>query len=526
MRQLARVLTVASLGCALTWTIGGPSAAAPAKACSKGKVTRIANGARACVPAARFRQDRTPPPSASAVLLAQTVQGGPITLRLKNGRPARPPRPRALVTAVSRRYAAAQEKLVASVEGALTQTAAARSHELGFTGGSVTRSADGASATANIGFGGSAGGHTVNGTIEIGASASGKFDIGMDITVADPTGATKSTGFTGRDILTRGAGCPDSAGNLTVKSGHDVSSRSGETFGSKRVHLGTVREGTTSTASSRAQVAFGPDGAARPFAVTVEVSLDSARSAQVLAFLSARTRAVGRGTMTGTVDPATGKVSGATVTTSGRTSGYSGGQAAADAQLRAALEAAMNDEVGRLLDKVREAEKNCRGPFEVTLSLTTNSTFATHTASGTLNATLIATRSAAGTFTGSAPVAYENLAFTSTIGCAYLDPQSPGATFDATITVDPDGRLKVKWSAGDGSAGSLATSATIQCPAVPPDGPPPPIPGQPGPRLLLPAPTEFDLPLAGGKKAIGGGFQEGSDGWTHDGTVTVTRVVR
>ena len=85
-----------------------------------------------------------------------------------------------------------------------------------------------------------------------------------------------------------------------------------------------------------------------------------------------------------------------------------------------------------------------------------------------------------------------------------------------------DGFLQVKWSAGDGSADALVTTATVQCPGDPDR--PPPVPGQPGPRLLAPTPTEFGLVNAGGQRFIGGGFEEGGDGWTHDGTITVKRV--
>lgn len=525
MRRLSRVLVVATLGCALAGTVAGVASAAPAKKkCAKGKVALVSNGKRVCVAAARFRQRATPPPSLSASLVRQVFSGGPVPLRLKSGKPARPPLPKAVVNAVSKQYVTGEAQLITSLRAALARTSTARSHELGFTAGSVTKSADGTSATASIGFGGSAGGHVVSGNIEIGAKVSGRMDVGFDVTVADPTGATKSTGFTARDILKRDQECPTPDGRLNVAGGHDASSRSGETFGSKRVKLGTVREATTSTAKSSAQVQFGPDGKAKTFTFTVTASYDAARSAQALAFFSSRTRAVGTGTMTGTLDPATGRVSNATVTTTARTSGYEQGQATADAQVRALMETLLKDEAGRLLEKVRGAEKNCGGPYEVTLALKTDAQFATHTASGTLNATLTATKSTPGVFTGSVPVRYENLAFASTIGCAYLNPLGNGATFDATITVGADGFLQVKWSAGDGSAGSLATTATIQCPADPPNGPPPPIPGQPGPQLIMPAPTEFALPNVGGERAIGGGFQGGSDGWTHTGTITVKRA--
>lgn len=523
-RRRAGVLVLAILGCALAVTVTGVASAAPVKKCPKGKVALVQNGKRTCVLATRFRQRATPPPSPTASLVGRLLSGGPVPLRQKNGKPVRPALPKALVNAVSRQYLAGESQLVGLVRGAFAKTANALPHELGFNGGSVTKSADGTSATANIGFAGSEAGHVVSGSIEMKGNVSGRLDVGFDVTVADPTGATKSTGFTARDILKRSQECPTPDGRFTAQSGYNASTRTGETFGSKKVKLGTIRESTTSTATSSAKVQFGADGKAQPFKFTVSTSYDSARSAQVLAFFSSRTRAVGTGTMTGTLDPATGKVSNATVTTSARTSGFEQGKASADASTRALMETLLKDEVGRLLEKVRDAEKNCGGPYEVTLAVTTDSQFATHSATGTLNATLIATKSSPGVFKGSVPVQYGNLVFASKIGCAYLNPISNGATFDVTITVGADGFLNVVWSAGDGSADSLVTTATIQCPASPPDPPPPPIPGQPGPRLMMPAPTEFALPNIGGERAIGGGFQGGSDGWTHTGTITVRRA--
>ena len=523
MRRLSRVLVVAILGCALASTVAGVASAAPAKKkCPKGKVALVSNGKRTCVAAARFRQRATPPPSLTASLVSQSLSGGPVPLRLKSGKRARPPLPKAVVNAVSRQYAAGEAQLITSLSEALARTSNARSHEVGFTGGSVSRSADGTSATATLGFGGSAGGHAISGKMEFGGHVSGRMDIGFDLTVADPSGATKSTGITARDLLKRDQKCPTPDGRLDVGGGHDVSSRSAETFGSKRVNLGTVRAATTSTAKSSAKVQFGPDGKAQPFTFTATASYDTAGSAQVLAFFSSHTRAVGSGTMTGTLDPATGKVSNAAVTTTARSSGYGQDQASAEAGMHAQMEKALNEEAGRLLEKVRAAEKNCGGPYEVTLSVKTDAHLATHTASGTLNATLTATKSAPGVFTGSVPLQYANLVFASTIGCDFLDFVTGGATFDATVTVGEDGFLQVKWRAGDGSADALVTTATMQCPGDP--DPPPPTPGMPGPRLIAPGPTEFGLVNAGGQRAIGGGFQDGSDGWTHDGTITVKRV--
>lgn len=520
MRRVSFLAILVGIALALVGTGGEPSSAVAAKKkCGKAKVTRVINGKRLCVPAARFRQRAKPPPSLGESAVRQVVGGGPITVRLKNGTRPRPPRPKALVNAISTKYAVAELRLRTSLQEALTSTANARSHEIGFTGGTVTRSADGSSARGTIGFGGVAAGSVVSGTLEIGANASGKMDIGFDLTVTDKTGASKSSGITGRDLLKREQECPGSDGRVTIDGGHDVSTRSSETFGSKRVRLGGVREATTSTARSRAAVGFGPDGKAQPFAVTVSATYDRSFSGTALAFFGARTRAVGSGTLTGTLDPATGKISGATVTTKVRTSGMSQGQAAADAEMRALMEKMLNDELGRVLEKVRNAEKNCGGPYEVTLAVRTDSNFATHSASGTLNAGLTATKSGPGTFSGTTPVAYANVNFSSKTDCSYTNTVIVPSTFRATITVMPTGSLKVTWIAGDGSAG-LSTSASVQCPEAPP------IPGQVGPQLMQPAPTDFELPLSGGEKRIGGGFQSGGDGWTHDGTITVKRATR
>lgn len=513
MRQLVRLVMVAGLMSGLGWAGGAaPADAAAVKKCTKTQVTRVVNGKRTCVTVARFRQRATPPLSGASSAFQQALAGGSVKLRLRNGRIARPALPASVVREILAAHTAAETQLRTSVPAALTQPETGRFHEIDLTGGSVTRSADGSSATATINFGGTAGTQAFTGKVEIGANISGRLDAGFDVTTIDPTGATKTTGLTARDILSRNPDCPDASGTLSLKGGYSVTVRGAETFGSKRVKLGGIREAATQTVTSSTSVKFGADGKARPFTVRVTASHDYSRSATALAFFSARARAVGTGSMTATVNPATGQVSGATVTTTGRTSGFQIGQAAADAELRAQMEKLLNEEVGRLLEKVREAEKSCAGPYEVTLALKTDANFATHTASGTLNATLTATRNAAGEFTGSVPVSYANLAFTSKSDCAYINPISRTAELTATITVQPDG-LRVKWSAGP------SATATVQCPASPP---PPPIPGQPGPSLLLPAPSEFTLPSTGGERTVGGGFQDLSGGWTHSGTITVT----
>ena len=70
-----------------------------------------------------------------------------------------------------------------------------------------------------------------------------------------------------------------------------------------------------------------------------------------------------------------------------------------------------------------------------------------------------------------------------------------------------------------GREGPDAVTASVQCPDKPP---PPPIPGQPGPALTTAGPSSFTVPYAGGKQTIAGGITAGGDGWTNNGTMTVT----
>lgn len=157
------------------------------------------------------------------------------------------------------------------------------------------------------------------------------------------------------------------------------------------------------------------------------------------------------------------------------------------------------------------------GPFEVTLSAKTDATFATHAASGSLNATVRTTKSAQDEYRGSVTTQYENVTFVSKTDCTYVDPLITSMNFETTVTVTPNDTLKVTWSAGSG----INTSASVLCPG---DPQPPPIPGQVGPQLITPTPTTFELPLVGGVQAVGGGFQSGGDGWIHTGTITVKKV--
>lgn len=157
--------------------------------------------------------------------------------------------------------------------------------------------------------------------------------------------------------------------------------------------------------------------------------------------------------------------------------------------------------------------------YEVTLDVRGEGIFATHTSSGTLRATL---RARGGTrerpvWRDSGPLAWQGVTFSSKIPpCVYIDPVVPGTSWSVTITAADDS-IQVTWA----PQGADAVTASVDCPKEG-DGPdPPPIPGQPGPALLLTGPMSFTLPYAGGVQAISGGVSSGGDGFFNTGTITV-----
>ena len=161
--------------------------------------------------------------------------------------------------------------------------------------------------------------------------------------------------------------------------------------------------------------------------------------------------------------------------------------------------------------------------YAVTLNVNGEGRFATHTATGTIAATLRARRTERGrkVWRATGPLQWGAPAFATKTDCPYVDPVVPTINWSVTILDAGDGQLQVTWTRD----GNDSTSASVDCP---PDGPgsddPPPIPGQPGTSLLGIGPESFLVPYAGGAQPVSGGFADGGDGWFNAGTITVTRA--
>ncbi len=164
--------------------------------------------------------------------------------------------------------------------------------------------------------------------------------------------------------------------------------------------------------------------------------------------------------------------------------------------------------------------------YEVRLDDRELGDFATHSSSARLLATLRlepVAQSDPAKWTANAPLSWTDVTATSKIEyCDTITPISGGAwtvtatqtTPDAlTIALDFSADTRVLW--------------TMHC-DFPPDpgggGDPPPTdsPGLAGPSVLAMSPLTFTVPAAGGTQALGGTLLDGGDGFTTNGTLTVT----
>jgi hypothetical protein len=186
-----------------------------------------------------------------------------------------------------------------------------------------------------------------------------------------------------------------------------------------------------------------------------------------------------------------------------------------DAPLGADVYAGEETVAGQLTDKLCALSET----FEVTLDVNGAGHFATHDASGTMHSVLLARRSG-DDWTASGPLQWQNVGFTSKIGCPYVDIVVPAIAWSVKIADAGDG-LTVTWSRD----GNDTTTASVDCPPSGPDDPdPPPIPGQAGTSLVNTGPETFTLNYTGGTMLISGIVQDGGDGFFNDGTLTVKPI--
>jgi hypothetical protein len=160
--------------------------------------------------------------------------------------------------------------------------------------------------------------------------------------------------------------------------------------------------------------------------------------------------------------------------------------------------------------------------YEVTLDVSGEARFATHSSTGSIHTTLRARRNEPGrkVWRATRPLRWAGVGFATKIPeCPFVDYVIPTINWTVTILDAGDGELHVTWTR-DGNDGALAS---VDCrPFGPGDPDPPPIPGQPGVALLTTGPVAILVPYAGGDHAVSGIVAQGPDGFFNSGTLTVT----
>ncbi len=509
----------------------GVASTAPPKKCPKGKIARVANGKRTCVPAKAYRQ-RVTPLTPAASQFQRALAASPIKLQQKNGKVvAGVMRPK-LAAATLAAFSVAEAELRAAIGAKALQSVNRTMQVAADSPPVVTRSPDG-SVSGSLSRTVEAGGQSATMTIGLtghppaGAAKDGTIDVEVGLAVDGGKGSVKSTAFRIKGIgFAPRQTCPDSKGFVTINDGFSGGTNNSETFGSSAVKLGTVREGIAVTGKVTGRAKIGSDGKFAPFPISVTATLDYSRSAQALAFLQSRQRAVASGTLTGTLNPATGQLSGASIASKVRTSGFDGPQAAVDAAFRTVIEKMLNDQAGsamKILQKVEENVANglCDGSYAITVTIDTDAVFATNDATGTLRANVTATPTGgakpAKVFDGAVEASYSGVVFTSkTPGCSYANEPPGQGTLTFHLEATPADTIHVTWQASN----TLDAKGTVTCPGPPQSV----VPGQAGPSLVLPTPEAFDLPLDGGNQPIAGGFAAADGHWVHSGTISITRT--
>ena len=347
---------VALLATAVIGTPVGLGAATPrpAKRCPTQTVLRVVNGVRSCVGSSTLRRP-APTLSVTARAVGEALTP-PFVVRLKNGRPAPAISPK-LIARLQLAYVSFETQFRVAEAAARAKGSKERgplrramAGDPAVTLSPVTIGVDGtASGSATATFTGD--GQTV--TLQIGArvTASGERDLTIGVGTKDRAGNTK------RLDTTLGANdpsdCPGADGTINLDYHVSSSSTTLTNLGASRVY----KEAHSTKWAVTATAHLGDDAALQPFAISVQVSRDIAVSESTL-LLNSLWRMGTSSTISGTLNPATGLLSGASVKTTGKGVGVS---AANIAFFQKRVEDDAKDTLADVLQKARRVEENARG---------------------------------------------------------------------------------------------------------------------------------------------------------------------
>lgn len=355
------VLAVALIAALSLFAVGSASTAV--KKCRASQVRMTVAGQRTCVSRARFRPAAVPRSQMTAAVADFLSRPIVVTRRSNRRRVVL----RSVSPVLARRATATTAELevmaTAAVRRALqpatSARAGARTHaDAGVT---ISRGGDG-SVSGRVSQTVSSGGDSATVTVNLaGRNVGGEavIDVGVDVTVTTNGGVTVGAGFTIKDI-TRSPGvatCPTADGKIRLDDRWGGAARKSEKFG----NLGTFRSAASVDGSVKSTAQMGPDAKLVPFPFTVTSRFDVAVSTQALAFIDRRSRAVATGSLSGTIDPASGQISGGAASVNVTVTGLTGNDAVAmRASLRIEMEKTLRNTAGGILKSAKDVEQRAQ----------------------------------------------------------------------------------------------------------------------------------------------------------------------
>ena len=350
--------------------------------CPAGRLAQLQSGKRSCVAAARLSASRRPAPLLGAFMKGVLSRPVPPPPR-PNARLLKPVSPRlikrigaavdynqagfiaeatdALKTGATENAAAPGSvtvtrpgvTIVAPGVGSATYTPSVTRRSDGSVGGRLEQSfskVDGTSGHLDQSFEARRAGEGV------------AFGAGLDVLLKEADGSSTGGSSELSDLSAAPSpSCPEVDGSFRFDKKLRLRWNSVRKYGSERARLGVVREAETLEVSMSATPRLDGEARLQPFAFKVGFETDHVWTGQSLAFSGYSRRYVGSGSLSGTMDPTTGTVTGGSLVNDSRAPGFSSKDAA---ELRTAVRSAvvqgLKDQEGRLLADARTVETRAR----------------------------------------------------------------------------------------------------------------------------------------------------------------------
>lgn len=482
-RTTAAVLTVVAVG-VLAGAGDAPAAKRKAKPCAAGKIAQTVNGKRRCVPASRFRVRATTPES-EATGVARRMLARIAPVRARRPRQAPRPIPAALQRLAVTGFAAFEQQLLALARGPGASSAAAnrvtstagrsalpapRARAAADAAPTVSTNGDG-SVTARGSKTFTSGGSSLKLDLGVTAQRDGTWglDVGFTYDDAQNQGTNTTLRFAMKQLGDPNPSCPSPTGVVKLGDVYSGTVNKEERYGSDRVKLGTIRWAAKLDSKVTATAQMSTDATLQPFAFTISSTYEFNYGLQGLAFFRRQASAKATASMSGTIDPATGTITGGEVTsTTQARDDNAEGVAGLRTTAQSAAEKSVREASARMLREAKRVEEAARSGACTRLVLTPPSASLDPGASTSVGARLVtrervqqpvptvswsATPGPGRVAPGSSKEAEPSFTVTG-------EPPGPTTASVAFRAVSPAGISQETWTGTGGEPSKLRVSAT------------------------------------------------------------------